>query len=201
MIRPTLINLHPNEYSQGLSYYPYIDRCVGSCNTLDDLSNRVSVPNKTEDLSLNIFDIITGINESKILRKHITCKCECKFDGRKGNSNQKWNNDKCWCDCKNPKEHNSSKKDYSWNHATCSCENGKYLRSITDGSVITCDEIIEETKNYSNKNRSNKKYFHKFLYFTSFFINCHSIIDSFQYLPDKTSIKTKTFISISYHKN
>ena len=35
------------------------------------------------------------------------------------------------------------KKDYIWNPATCSCKNGKYLGSITDDSVITCDEIID----------------------------------------------------------
>ena len=34
------------------------------------------------------------------------------------------------------------KKDYSWNPCTCICENSKYLKSITDTSVITCDEII-----------------------------------------------------------
>ena len=40
-----------------------------------------------------------------------------------------------------------NKEHYIWNPATCSCENGKYLASITDDdSVITCDEIIEETK-------------------------------------------------------
>ena len=40
------------------------------------------------------------------------------------------------------------KKNYIWNPATCCCENGKYLASIIDNSVITCDEIInaEETK-------------------------------------------------------
>ena len=41
-------------------------------------------------------------------------------------------------------------KDYIWNSATCNCENGKYLASIMDDSVITCDEVIklhdEETK-------------------------------------------------------
>ena len=37
-------------------------------------------------------------------------------------------------------------RDYIWNPATCSCENGKHLSSIIDDSVITCDEIIEETK-------------------------------------------------------
>ena len=39
MIQPTLINLHPNEYSQEFYYYlsaVKLDRCVGSCNTLND---------------------------------------------------------------------------------------------------------------------------------------------------------------------
>ena len=57
---------------------------------------------KKKDLNLNVFNIITGVNVSKILTKHISCKFECKFDGRKCNSNQKWNNAKCWCECKNP---------------------------------------------------------------------------------------------------
>ena len=88
---PTLINLHPNGYSQELHYYPFavkLDRSVGRCNTLNDLSNKVCVPNKTEDLNLSVFNMITGINESKILTKHISCKCKCRFDGRKCNSDQ-----------------------------------------------------------------------------------------------------------------
>ena len=40
-------------------------------------------------------------------------------------------------------------KDYIWNPATCSCKNGKYLASIIDDSVITCDEIINTTKTIS----------------------------------------------------
>ena len=48
MIQPTLINLHPNEYSQEFRYYSLpdkLDRCAGSCNSLNDLSNKVCVPN------------------------------------------------------------------------------------------------------------------------------------------------------------
>ena len=65
MTQPTLINLHPNEYSQELHYYPFLvklHRCVGSCNTLNDLFNKVCVPNKTEDLNLSVFNMITGKN-------------------------------------------------------------------------------------------------------------------------------------------
>ena len=62
IIQPTLINLHPNEYSQELYYYPFsvkLHRCVGSCNTLNDLSNKICVPNKTKDLNLSVFNMIT----------------------------------------------------------------------------------------------------------------------------------------------
>ena len=74
MTQPTLINLLSNEYSQELHYYPFaikLDRCVGSCNTLNDMPNKVCVPNKTEDLNLSVFNMITGINEFKALTKHI----------------------------------------------------------------------------------------------------------------------------------
>ena len=62
MIQPTLINLHPNEYSQEFHYYPFavkLDTCVGSCNTFNDVSNKVCLPNKTEDLNLSVFNVIT----------------------------------------------------------------------------------------------------------------------------------------------
>ena len=123
-IQPTVINLNPNEYSQELHYYPFevkLDRCLGSNNTLNDLSNKVCVPNKTNDLNIHVFNktndlnihvfnMITGINESEILIKHISCECKCKFDGKKRNSYQKWNNDKCQYERKNLKKVICAKK-------------------------------------------------------------------------------------------
>ena len=67
MTQPTLINLHPNEYGQEFHYYPFavkLDRYAGSCNTLNDLSSKVCVPNKTEVLNLSVFNMIAGINEN-----------------------------------------------------------------------------------------------------------------------------------------
>ena len=61
-IQPTLINLHP--------FAVKLDRCAESCNTLNDLSNKVYVTNKAEDLNLTMFNMIAGINESKTLTKH-----------------------------------------------------------------------------------------------------------------------------------
>ena len=61
-----------------------------------------------QDLNVNVLNMITGINEQKTLTKDVSCKYKCKFDGRKCNSNQKWNNDKCRCECK--KHHIPEKK-------------------------------------------------------------------------------------------
>ena len=57
MTQPTLINVHPNDYSQELHYDPFVvklDRCVGNCNTLMTYLIKY-VPNQTEDLNLSIF--------------------------------------------------------------------------------------------------------------------------------------------------
>ena len=87
MTHLTFINLHPNEYSQEFHYYRFavkLGRFAGSFYALNDLSKKVCVPNTMEDLNL-VFNMITGINKSKTLTKHISCKCKCKFDGRKCN--------------------------------------------------------------------------------------------------------------------
>ena len=103
MIQPTFIKLYPTEYSQEFHNYPFavkLDRCVGSCSILNDLSNKVCIPNNRKDLNLSVCNMIMGINESKKFSKHISCTCKCKFDGTKCESNHCWNNDKCRCECK-----------------------------------------------------------------------------------------------------
>ena len=75
-IQPTLINLYLNEYSKEFHEYPFavkLDKCVGSCNTLNDLSDKLYVPNNTEDLNLSVFNMITRLNDSKTLTKDISC--------------------------------------------------------------------------------------------------------------------------------
>ena len=62
--KTTFINLHPNEYNQEFQYYYFtvkLDKWVGSCNTLNDLSDKVCVPNKREDLNLSVFNMIVQI--------------------------------------------------------------------------------------------------------------------------------------------
>ena len=70
MTQPTLINLHLNEYIEGLRYYPHavnLGRCMGGCNTLsNDLSNEVCAPNKTnQNLFLFKFEFFKYNNRNK----------------------------------------------------------------------------------------------------------------------------------------
>ena len=116
------------------------------------MSNNVCVPNKTGDLNLSVLNMTTGINERKTLTKHISRECKCKFDGRKCDSDQWWNNNKCWCECK--KRH-VCEKDYVWNPATCKFENGKYLASIMNDSVIICDEVIDADPEAKSNNETD----------------------------------------------
>ena len=109
-----------------------------------------------------MFNMITGINESKTLKKHISCDCKYIFDGRNCNSNQWWNNDKCWCECK---KCHVCEKDFVWNPATCNCENGKYLASIMDDSAIICDEIVEPYEKETDLNEKKHPVKHRFSIF------------------------------------
>ena len=64
--QPTVVNLHPNEHTQGLHHYLFLvnlNRCVGSCNTHNNMSNKVCASRKAEDLNLSMFDMNTGINK------------------------------------------------------------------------------------------------------------------------------------------
>ena len=99
--------------------------------------------------------MITGINESITLTKHIWCESKCNFYETKCKLNQWRNNNKSWCECK---KHHISEKDYVWNPATCNCENGKYLASIINDSAIVCDEVIDSYDKESISINFNEKY-------------------------------------------
>ena len=51
-----------------------LNRSASSCNNPNDLSNKVCVSNETEDLNLNVFNIITEIKESRTLTKRLSRK-------------------------------------------------------------------------------------------------------------------------------
>lgn len=54
----------------------------GSCNTFDDLNDKIHVPNKTIDVSSRMNNMVTGKSKSKSLIKHISHDCKSTFDNK-----------------------------------------------------------------------------------------------------------------------
>ena len=92
----------------------------------------------------------TGINELKTLTKSISCEFKCKFDRRKCNSDQWWNNDKCLFECK--KRHLCEKYGILL-HVVVKIEKiQKVLWMIQSLHVMKLQSSNKQTnKNYSNK--------------------------------------------------
>ena len=64
MVRPTIIDLNPVE----LKYYPFMisfDNCSRSCNSFNDLSSKICVLSKTEDINRKVFNMVINRNEAK----------------------------------------------------------------------------------------------------------------------------------------
>ena len=72
--QPTIFNLHLSEYTQGLHYYPFVVN-LDRCNVILLMTCLIKcVFQIKQDLNLSMFNMITEINESKILTKHTSCK-------------------------------------------------------------------------------------------------------------------------------
>ena len=82
--------------------------------------------------------MITNKNEAKIMEKYISCDFKCKLNSTTCNPDHKLINIMCECEYKNIVH----AKRIVVGPSTCICENSKYLKIITNDSVIACDEII-----------------------------------------------------------
>ena len=68
MTRPTLTDLNPENIIKGCIT---VHLCLIFIDAMEavDPSSRIPIPNKTEDITLSVFNVITRINESKTLAK------------------------------------------------------------------------------------------------------------------------------------
>ena len=87
MVTPTLIDLYGNEL-YNYSLIINLGRCDGCCNTVEDPFGRIYVPYKTEDVNLNVFDVIAGLNKAKRLQEHTLCDANAYLMVKKWNSKQ-----------------------------------------------------------------------------------------------------------------
>ena len=97
--RPEIINVSSNNPI----FYPFsvkTSKCSGNCNNINDPYAKICAADVVKDLNVKVFDLMLRTNETKNIKWHETCKCECRLDAIVCNNKQRWNNDKCRCECK-----------------------------------------------------------------------------------------------------
>ena len=94
MPRPKILDV--NEGVGEALFYPYnvqVNKCSGSCNTLDNPIEKLCVPNVIKGLNMKF------LNETRNVLWHESCKRVCKLNSSVCNNKQIWNSNTCRCDC------------------------------------------------------------------------------------------------------
>ena len=84
-------------------FYPFsikTSKCSGNCNNINYPYAKICVPDVVKDLNVKVFTLMSRTNETKNIKWHETCKCECRLDAIACSNKQRWNNDKFRCECK-----------------------------------------------------------------------------------------------------
>ena len=87
-IRSGIININTNEPL----FYPYnikINKCKGSCNTINYPCAKISVPNEIKNTNVKVFNLMSRTNETRHIKWHKTCKCKCRLDTNFCNNKQR----------------------------------------------------------------------------------------------------------------
>ena len=107
-------------------------------------------------MNAKVFNLVSGVNETRFIVQHESCECKCGLNESMCNLKQNWNRDECRCDCKELNDWGSSEKDYrtydyerkkahkidEYLHTkTCSCK-----KHLIGKLVLGCeDEILNST--------------------------------------------------------
>ena len=163
-VRPEIININSNEPS----FYRYgvkRSKCSGSCNNINDPYAKLSVPHVSKNMNVKVFNLISRTNETRYMKWHETCKCECRLDASVCDNKQWWNEGKCRFDCKEFIDKGICDKGFIWNPSNCECEcdkscdigdyldykNCKCKKRFVDKLVEECSENIDEEELHQHK--------------------------------------------------
>ena len=117
--------LDANEGIGEALFYPYnvlVNKCSGSCYTLDDPMAKLCVPNIIKGVNMKVYNFLMRLNETRNVLWHESCKRVCRLNSSVCNSKQIWNINTCRCDCNEDFAGIiNCTKGYMWNPITCEC--------------------------------------------------------------------------------
>ena len=210
--RPKILDV--NEGVGEALFCPYnvlVNKCSGSCNTLDDPMAKLCVPNIIKRVNMKVYNFLMRLNETRNVLWHESCKCVCRLNSSVCNSKQIWNSDTCRCDCNEDFAGIiSCNKGYMWNPSTCECQcdmwckPGQYLdykkcdcKNKLIGKVISeCTSLINETmmnnkNNIANDNTTTNIFIGLFSVLIFAGVTCFCIFAYFKWIKGKKLFKNK----------
>ena len=72
-------------------------KCSASCNNINDPDAKMCVPDVVKNLNVKVFNLMSRTNETRHIKWHEMCKCECRLNASICNNRQHWNDGKCRC--------------------------------------------------------------------------------------------------------
>ena len=166
MPRPKILDV--NEGIGEALFYPYnvlVNKCSGSCDTLDNPMSKICVPNVIKGINMQVYNFLMKLNETRNVLWHESCKCVCKLNSSVCNNKQIWNDDTCRCDCNEDYAGTiSCAKGYMWNPSICECQCDKWCKQeqYLDHKNCVCKNkligrVIEECTSVINETMINNK--------------------------------------------
>ena len=163
--RLEIINVNNNNPA----FYPFsikTSKCSGDCNNINDPYAEICVPDVAKDLNVKVFNLMSRTNETKNIKWHETCKCECRLDAIACNHKQRWDKNKFRCECKELINKGVCDKDFIRNPSNWECKcnkscdfseyldykNCKCRKRLVNKLVEECNETIDELKLTENEN-------------------------------------------------
>ena len=212
MSRPKILDV--NEGVGEALFYPYnvlVNKCSGSCNTLDNHMSKICVPKVIKNVNIKVYNFLMMLNETRNVLWHESCKSVCRLNSSVCNNKQIWNDDTCRCDCNEDfADVMNCAKGYTWNPSTCECQcntwckPGQYLdhkncacKNKLIGRVIEeCTSVINETMinnkdNIDNDNTIWNVFIGLFSVLLFVGIVCFCVFAYFKWIKGKKLFKNK----------
>ena len=100
MPRPKMLDV--NEGIGEALFYTYnvlVNKCCGSCNTLDNPTAKLCVPNIIKRVNMKVYNFLMMLNGTRNVLWHESRKCVCRLNSSVCNNKQICNSNTCKCDC------------------------------------------------------------------------------------------------------
>ena len=211
MSRPRLLNV--NEGIGEALFYPYnvqVNKCSGSCDTLDNPMSKICVPKIIKNVNMKIYNFLMRLNETRNVLWYESCKCVCRLNSSVCNSKQIWNSDTCRCDCNEDFAGIiNCFKGYAWNSSICECHCDKWCKTeqyldhkncvcknkLVGRLIEECTSVINETminnKDSGNNNTLQNVFIGLFSVVVLFGIICFCVFSYFRWFKGKKLFKNK----------